>query len=167
MLDKKNKNGSTALMLAVEKGHVDVVARLLQGGADSNVKTRNGLTALMSAARTGNVDAVKHLLLGGADPNIQTQDGWTALMFAIDRGHDHVMPHLLLGGVKPNIKSNDGETAMMKASWNGLVDNVMPSQLMLGSGVDETQDETELIWAVKEGSNIYWAREESYQNERN
>lgn len=52
----------TALMLAVSHGNSDMVAMLLDAGADINIQDEDGSTALMCAAEHGRVDIVKHLL---------------------------------------------------------------------------------------------------------
>lgn len=49
-------------MLAVSHGNSDMVAMLLEAGADINIQDEDGSTALMCAAEHGRVDIVKHLL---------------------------------------------------------------------------------------------------------
>ena len=48
-IDNKDKYGITALMLAAEKGYIDIVNFLISNGADVNIQTKAGWTALMSA----------------------------------------------------------------------------------------------------------------------
>ena len=45
-LEKKNKIGDTALILASEKGHVEVVKALLDAGAKVDEKNNDGKTAI-------------------------------------------------------------------------------------------------------------------------
>lgn len=56
------QTGQTALMLAISHGHQDMVAALLQCGADVNVQDADGATALMCASEYGRLDTVQLLL---------------------------------------------------------------------------------------------------------
>jgi ankyrin repeat protein len=58
----------TALMLAQERGHNELVKALLKNGADVNAANYNGETALMRAAQNGWA-VVKILLAHHADGN--------------------------------------------------------------------------------------------------
>ena len=48
-INKEDKKGATALILAAEKGHVDCLKKLIAARADIN-KNRDGQTALLFAA---------------------------------------------------------------------------------------------------------------------
>ena len=63
--------GQTALMVASEGGHFDVVQTLVTSRAILELKTKQGETALMLATRKKNVNIVKELLLAGADPAVR------------------------------------------------------------------------------------------------
>jgi ankyrin repeat protein len=100
---QENSTGWTALMFAVNKGHKDIVQRLVSAGADVHIRDKRGRSALSLALERGDVDVMKVLIEGGADVNTQnkaamvdilltangdlnTQEnstGWTALMFAV------------------------------------------------------------------------------------
>lgn len=59
----------TALMLAISHGRQDMVAALLQCGADVNTQDADGATALMCASEYGRLDTVRLLLAQpGCDP---------------------------------------------------------------------------------------------------
>jgi uncharacterized protein len=86
-LDATDPDGSTALALAVINGHADVVAFLLDKGANPNVADRTGMTPLYAAVDlhtmqlgfgrpdpppsvvAGSVEMVRALLAHGANPN--------------------------------------------------------------------------------------------------
>ena len=59
----------TPLHLAAERGHGDVVARLLAAGSKPAAATTTGVQAIHMAADAGSVDAIKALLDKGADVN--------------------------------------------------------------------------------------------------
>ncbi|CBN74962.1 similar to ankyrin 2,3/unc44 [Ectocarpus siliculosus] len=77
----------TALDLAVENGHLEVVRTLAEAGADVNLIYEDGyaeVPPLVTAAKQGNVDAALVLLDAGADVNGFGQDGFSALHQAKD-----------------------------------------------------------------------------------
>lgn len=54
-INSKNKNGSTALDIAVEKGFGKIVEILMQSGADPKVENKNGKTAIDIANEKGEI----------------------------------------------------------------------------------------------------------------
>jgi hypothetical protein len=77
-------SGDTPLSRAVLYANLEVVALLLDAGADPN-----GGEALFVAADTGNVACVERLVAAGADPGLQV-DGQTAAQLARSEGHEKV-----------------------------------------------------------------------------
>jgi ankyrin repeat protein len=61
------ENGTTALMIASQKGSVPMVTALLGAGANPNRETRIGKTALMFAAEHCHLDVMRLLLSKNAD----------------------------------------------------------------------------------------------------
>ena len=112
----QRKDGATALMLASQKGHSDIVKILLTKNPHINTQGETGWTAFMLASRYNHVDVVKLLLERNLDINMQKPDGWTALMLASYLGHDEVVRLLLLQDKTfVNMQNNDGWTALMLA----------------------------------------------------
>jgi ankyrin repeat protein len=62
------EQSTTALMAASAMGRADIVQRLLNGGASSELTDRLDMTALMYATWRGQSAVVKVLLRGGANP---------------------------------------------------------------------------------------------------
>ena len=60
-------------------GHTEIVAVLLEHGADINVKSRDGSTALHAAAFLGRAETAKLLLEKGADTTLRNNMGGTAI----------------------------------------------------------------------------------------
>lgn len=73
------------MQLAATRGHIDVVAKLLESGKTKDVK---GLTALHLAAQM-RLDEVAKLLLstGKCDVNSRDADGCTPLHYAAENGN--------------------------------------------------------------------------------
>uniref|UniRef100_A0A3Q2YKZ3 Uncharacterized protein n=1 Tax=Hippocampus comes TaxID=109280 RepID=A0A3Q2YKZ3_HIPCM len=60
--------GATALSVAAQQGRADVVALLLEGGADPNHVDKHGRTPVKVARRHGRAEAVRLLESSGAEP---------------------------------------------------------------------------------------------------
>ena len=76
---KDPQSGGTLLATAALMGHTEVVALLLEHGADINAKSRDGGTALHAAAFLGRAETVKFLLDKGADTTLRSNMGGTAI----------------------------------------------------------------------------------------
>jgi len=74
------------------RGHVDIIAFLLQRGANINEQLGESKhSALMNAAESGHVEAVRILLIHGANPSLKNSHGETALALANKYGHKAVV----------------------------------------------------------------------------
>ena len=118
----------TALLVAVETRRVDVVSRVLEGGADVNRKARIGLkrTPLQRACELGSFKIVQLLLEKGADVNQEPADrgGGTALQLAAISGSVKIVQLLLSRGAlchAPPAKVG-GKTALEAAAENGCLE---------------------------------------------
>jgi ankyrin repeat protein len=78
------------------RGHAAIARRLVEVGADVNVRQRHGWTPLHGAVHMGDADLVRFLLSHGADPKAATDDGETAIDMARKAG-DQQMVELLSG----------------------------------------------------------------------
>ena len=71
----QTKDGLTALMIVVMKGHFDVVQELIRAKADSHLKDfNNGWMAIHYAAKNGRLQIFKALIEAGTIEN--TLGGW-------------------------------------------------------------------------------------------
>ncbi|KAJ9441346.1 hypothetical protein DIPPA_13738, partial [Diplonema papillatum] len=66
-------NGSTALHIASENGHSEVVKELIAAGAKVDVQDNDGSTALQSASYFGHSEVVKELIAAGAKVDVQAK----------------------------------------------------------------------------------------------
>ena len=97
---------------------LQLVARLLKGGAKPNLASCTGATALIIASGIGNLPAVELLLDHSADPRLQMYQGGTALECASQRHNKSVVKVLqnaLLQNsavaVQPSADQSDGSDA--------------------------------------------------------
>ena len=81
-MNLQNKDGRTALMMAIDRGHLYPVGYLLESGANVNLQDNEGWTALMYASYLGDSWIIKALLAFDADANIPSNQGLLALDIA-------------------------------------------------------------------------------------
>ena len=151
-VDAVNKQGYTALHMAVRRGQKDAVALLLEKDANVNAE-RKGKTPLefagkneeiaallrekggktskeikaagsiFEAAQNGLVDAVKTHLAAGVDVNGKNKGGYTALHLAAKKGHLEVAKVLVEAKADVAATSKSGKTALhYVAYYNGNLD---------------------------------------------
>ena len=113
-VNARDCDDDTALMLAAERGHIELVKVLL--------KNHTGETALMRAAVNGQAAAVKILLDHHADGDAADIANSTPLMRAAYRGHVDVVKELLACGADPNARNAFGYTAATLSARNGHSD---------------------------------------------
>ncbi|CAE7204087.1 ANKRD50 [Symbiodinium sp. CCMP2592] len=142
--NKASPDGSTALFAAAQKGHVEIVGKLLDAGADKSIMSfaakDAGRTCLMVAAESGHADVVRMLLESEEDTKTRKLNTdfanaakFTAMMYASARGHAGVVHLLLDFGANVNFSSKGGRSALMCASLAGKSAVV---RLLLNSGAD-------------------------------
>ena len=105
--------------LAANEGHLGVVEKLLEKGADVNCASEYGITPLYIAAYNGDSEVVEKLLEKGAEVNKADKDGATLLYIAARYGHLEVVKTLLEKGADLNKKNNNGYTPLhIAAQYN-------------------------------------------------
>ena len=73
-IDHTNEEGKTALMLACERGHEDIVHSLLSAGANINIQDNTGWTALMIAT----TNTLKGSIATYTKPDLMLLNQWLA-----------------------------------------------------------------------------------------
>ena len=111
----KDDEGYTALQRAAERGHQEIVSRLIKARADLNIQSTFGNTALHWAAFNEHNDVTCTLLKAGADLNIQNKDGKTVLHWAAERGNQEFVSKLVQAGADPDLQNNEGKTPIQVA----------------------------------------------------
>ena len=92
--DEIEKAKKHAMVIAIKKGHIDIVKLLLNSGLSLNKANEKGITLLMVAAKHS--EAIMPLLIkAGADINAQDKGGYYVLNYAL-KGGDHVQKNVQL-----------------------------------------------------------------------
>ena len=127
IFDFQLKSEQTALIWAAAEGHAEVVAELIEFGADFRQTLESGFTPLLFAARAGHMDVVKTLVEAGADikRRIKPAKEWrhrgyvarlrsdaTALHVAVENGHFELAAYLLDCGADPTAADPVGYTPL-------------------------------------------------------
>ncbi|GMV99665.1 MAG: hypothetical protein AMXMBFR84_08040 [Candidatus Hydrogenedentota bacterium] len=135
-VNARNRNGSTALGIAADYSHWDVVALLLERKADPNIGTNNGWTPLCCAVDRGHGETVSLLLKHGADVNLADQTGWTPLHMAAMEGNAEMTTILLAQqGVVVDAIGESGRTPLLTAARNGHAE---VARLLIDAGANAT-----------------------------
>ncbi len=153
-------DGASALAVAIQSGHSNMVRVLLELKADASQPAADGRTPLLLAVPQGSAEVVR-LLLGACSDKAKAADhatpqsGVTALHKAAFLGHDETVRHLLKAGARPEVTDAEGVTPLLLACRNGHA-SVARALLKAGSaavGVCTNQGgATPLHFAAKLGS---------------
>ena len=144
-------HGKTPLHLAAEHDRPDVVAVLVEAGADLELETPWGATPLQWAGVLGSRAAGDALLARGARLTFASAAGLglldavarmpgdgavgPAFVLACRNGHTEVARHLLERGADVNTRGFFGATALHWAAINGQADTI---RFLLDAGADPT-----------------------------
>jgi len=93
-IQARDREDSTATILAARRRTPGVLKVLLENQANPNARNNQGLTALMESVRFGRYENAKLLIDAGADPAVRDARGRTAVDIARER-HDTVTLDLL------------------------------------------------------------------------
>ena len=96
------QDGRTALMVASDKGHGELVKMLLDAGANV-AAVSDGWTALTAAVYFGQPGATEALLAANADPNVQASDGTAPILVAAQQGFIGIVSNLLDAGANASM----------------------------------------------------------------
>jgi ankyrin repeat protein len=103
---------------AGRESSTDVVALLLDAGADAHLTQEDGSTALHVAAKRGNVGIAKLLMGKGVDPNVTYGSGVPPLIDACIQGNTRMVDALIDGGANVNAVLELGYCAFAAAVDN-------------------------------------------------
>lgn len=118
------KEGNSPLLRVMCQNHIqhDIVATLLQAGADTKVCTHPGRTPLHIAVSKSDDLSVKHLLKYNADPNAMDLYETTPLWLAVTEHNMKILPMLVAHGGDVNLATKSKQSLLTVAILNNDVD---------------------------------------------
>ncbi len=116
-----SEDGLTILGLAVWRGDLEAVERLLRAGVDpGGGAASQALRPVLVAVAVGDVAILRRLLRAGAEANARDPGGGTALMAAVAEQDRMAVEALLEAGADPASSDREGRTALQIATEEGL-----------------------------------------------
>jgi ankyrin repeat protein len=128
-VDFADLDGDTALILAIEQGHLGVVKQLLAAGA--NLTQTDNLLSL--AAMSGNLALLEFLCDRGLPVNVKDESGDAALHVATLEDQGAMVQYLLARGAAVDLANAQGDTPLLIAVYQG---NRAIAQSLLAHGAD-------------------------------
>lgn len=170
------KDGTTALMIACDKGHYEIAAFLYD--YEKQMRRKDGRTALMISIAHGTPELIQMLM--ESESRYQTEDGKTALMIAAMHGREDLAALLaskearmtdiqrttaliyatssrregivrLLAGVEAGLRTRNGSTALCFAAVLGYRD-IAEILLQYEEDITEGHGRTPLMLACQHGN---------------
>ncbi|XP_064391932.1 uncharacterized protein LOC135339650 isoform X3 [Halichondria panicea] len=136
--NQANEDNSTALHIASDNGHDEVVRVLLAAKATVNTQDRSNWTALHIASINGHDEVVRVLLAGKATVNTQNKWGRSPLLAASSNGHLKCVELLINAGANVDIQDELGQSPLWAASFYGHLKCV---ELLIDAGANVDMQE--------------------------
>lgn len=102
ILDARDDNGETGLIVAILRRDENWTGFLLSEGADPGLAARNGDTPLIAAARSGYTAAAAQLIELAVKVDADNRMGETALIVAVQQRQSQIVKLLLAAGADPD-----------------------------------------------------------------
>ncbi|CAC5379936.1 unnamed protein product [Mytilus coruscus] len=131
-----SRKGRSALYMASERGHSDVVKLLLKHNAEVSRCNEDRESSLFVACKRGHTDSVKQLLQGKADVYQCNCYGESPLFVACKGGHTDIVKLLLKNNADVILCNDDEESPLFVACDRGHKDIV---ELLLQNKADVSQ----------------------------
>jgi ankyrin repeat protein/tetratricopeptide (TPR) repeat protein len=135
-VNAQDDQGRTALLVAIERRHIDARNTLLDHGADVEKQTPSGISPLYAAAFHGRDACIEVLIDHGANVNARCALGRTALFPAAAEGHASCVRALLKRGADVTLRAKDGELVGTPLHGAAVEGQVETARVLLDHGVD-------------------------------
>eukprot|EP00210_Caulerpa_lentillifera_P001277 g1233.t1 len=124
-LDSRNRNGTTALYIAAQRGLTEIVSFLLERGADPNIESNWGSTSLSVAIDNDYESISSNLIQAGAVVEVEkAASGQSILWTAAFQGNEEIVQLLLQRGVSVDQTDSTGVTPLYAAVSSNQVEIV-------------------------------------------
>jgi len=155
-----DKNGRTALLLAIKEKCADNAKILLENGARILDVDQKKNSSLMIACKRGDIDIANYICTtyDAVDINWQNNSLNTALMKAVKNNHHSLVKNLIMNGAAIEICNKDGNTALLIACIKGR-DQIVKTLLEENANIECYNNEyvTPII-AACESNNVTLAK---------
>ena len=112
------------LMLASDKGNVDLVKMLISAGTNVNMTDSNGASPLIFATAKGHINCLQKLIAVKGEVNHEDEDGITAFALAVHYDHIECSRELLTAGADVNVRCIETDQPLIKAVNTGRADYI-------------------------------------------
>ncbi|XP_071793630.1 fibronectin type 3 and ankyrin repeat domains 1 protein-like [Asterias amurensis] len=134
-VDVPDSLGFTPLMIAVQKGNIDIIETLMRFGADINAVNGSGKDSLMLACFAGILPVVKLLRSYGATYESKDKGGSMAMHWAVDGGNVALIQSMVADGASVNERdSGSGWTPLLRCAAMGGDPNV--AKVLMNAGAE-------------------------------
>jgi ankyrin repeat protein len=132
-IDLPSGNGQTALIIAANKGFLDIIKICLDRGADLEAKDQTGLTPLMTAASAGQVAAFFVLARRGGLADVVDKNGCTIVHWAAYKNQVHMLRAFRTLGISFKTIDFEGMNPLHRAALGNAIHCV---EFLIEAGVD-------------------------------
>ena len=162
-MNKENKNGTTALMMAASYDRPEIVETLITSGVDIKTEDKHNSTALCEAASNDCYESMRLLVESGANVNQRGLNGNTPLIESVQKCNLEAVKLLVKSGADVNIENDYGCTALfyivpfatydpyLKEETNTL--KIASLLIESGAQINKISDmgRTPLMWSARGG----------------
>ena len=150
-VNRRRRDGATALHRAALHDHVSCLRHLLSASADAKIVDSRGRTALLVAAQADNVGALTELLKGNGNTAVDAPDdnGRTAAHWAVYHQNMDAIRLLVAAAVNVDVRDSRGFSPLMLAAQQGNSDII---EILVNNGarvdLESCENETALLMAA-------------------
>jgi len=137
----------TALMVAAQEGHADVVKVLLERKANVDLSRSDDATPLFIASMQGHPEVVELLIAANATLHLDDEAGISPLIIACNNGHEQVVRALLAANAPVEQDDPNGRTPLYYACQAGRAEFVR-ILLAADASVDQAAASTTPLWVA-------------------
>jgi hypothetical protein len=113
-VDSKDVDGRSALLVAVERNHLEAARALIAAGADINLQARNLDSPWLLAGARGRTEMLREMIPKGPDYRLRNRYGGSALIPACHYGHVDTVRLLLTTRIDVDHVNDLGWTCLLE-----------------------------------------------------
>ena len=152
--NRREEDKSTAIVVCLENEYFDLAEKLVEAGAEIDIRSGHGWTPLMWASVKGRRKAVDFLLENNANIHACNDDGWNSVTGAYFKKQTDIVELLISkGGI---FGAKYAEAALLSAFDNGYIElvNTMLTEMGVSPNIADDEGVSLLAKAVNKGD---WA----------